>query len=251
LAVLVRARNRTVRVAEAGGSFASAAALFGYASLFSLAYVHLDAGTGALLLFGAVQITMVGWGLLRGERPSGREWVGLIAAIGGLVLLTFPSLSSPPPLPAGAMLAAGIAWGIYSLRGRGTKDALAATASNFARSLPLTASLVIVWLILGRLHATTTGLLLAATSGALASGIGYSLWYAALRHLAAARAGLVQLAVPVVAALGGVAFLGEHITMRLAGAACAILGGIAFATLRPPTRSRRMQQKADVDCDQS
>ena len=141
LAVLVRARDKTVRLAASGGSFASAAALFGYASTFSLAYVHLDAGTGALLLFGAVQVTMVGWGLLRGERPSGREWVGLIAAIGGLVLLTFPSLSSPPPLPAGAMLAAGIAWGIYSLRGRATKDALGATASNFARSVRYTRSL--------------------------------------------------------------------------------------------------------------
>jgi drug/metabolite transporter (DMT)-like permease len=131
------------------------------------------------------------------------------------------------------MLAAGIAWGIYSLRGRGTKDPLAATAANFARSLPFTVAFALAWLLLAPLHASTKGVLLAVASGALASGIGYSVWYAALRHLTSARAGLVQLAVPVVAALGGVLFLEEHVTVRLAGAAGAILGGIALATLKP------------------
>ena len=132
LALIVRLRNRAPPSASAG-SFASAAALFAYAIAFSFAYVRLDSGTGALLLFGAVQMTMLGWAVARGERPRGREWLGLLAALGGLVVLVFPSLSSPPPLAAASMLAAGASWGVYSLRGKGTADPLAATASNFLK----------------------------------------------------------------------------------------------------------------------
>ena len=216
------------------GSLASAAALFAYAIAFSFAYVRLDSGTGALLLFGAVQMTMVGWAMVRGERPGAREWLGLLAALGGLVVLVFPSLASPPPLAAASMLAAGASWGVYSLRGKGTTDPLAATASNFARAVPFAIVVSALAFLLSRsVHVAPRGALCAVASGAVASGVGYSLWYAALRDLTATRAGIVQLSVPVVAALGGVLILGEHPTSRLAIASCAILGGIAFATLRP------------------
>lgn len=233
LALIVRLRNRAPASASAG-SFASAASLFAYAIAFSFAYVRLDSGTGALLLFGAVQMTMLGWAVARGERPRGREWLGLLAALGGLVVLVFPSLASPPPLAAASMLAAGASWGVYSLRGKGTADPLAATASNFLRSVPF--ALVIsagAFLVSGSPRIEPRGAACAIASGALASGIGYSLWYAALRDLTATRAGIVQLAVPVVAALGGVLLLGERPTGRLALASGAILGGIALATFRP------------------
>ena len=234
LAAIVRFRGRAP---ASSGSFASAAALFAYAIAFSFAYVRLDSGTGALLLFGAVQMTCSA-GPSRAESGLGLgEWLGLLAALGGLVVLVFPSLSSPPPVAAASMLAAGAAWGVYSLRGRGTADPLAATAWNFARAVPLAllASLL-AFGVSGSAHVSTRGAARAVASGALASGIGYSLWYAALRDLTATRAGIVQLAVPVVAALGGVLILGEHPTSRLAIASGAILGGIALATFRPKPR---------------
>ncbi len=231
LAAIVRLRGRAAR---SSGSLASAAALFTYAIAFSFAYVRLDSGTGALLLFGAVQLTMVGWAMVRGERPGAREWLGLLAALGGLVILVFPSLASPPPLAAASMLAAGTSWGIYSLRGRGTADPLAATSSNFARAVPFAIVVsAIAWLVSRSAHVAPRGAICAVASGAVASGIGYSLWYAALRDLTATRVGIVQLSVPVAAALGGVLILGEHPTSRLAIASCVILGGIAFAMLRP------------------
>lgn len=230
LAAIVALRARP---AASSGSLASAAALFAYAIAFSFAYVRLDSGTGALLLFGAVQMTMVGWGMARGERPGAREWLGLLAALGGLVVLVFPSLASPPPLAAASMLIGGVSWGIYSLRGRGTTDPLAATAANFARAVPFAVVVsAIAFALPGSAHVAPRGALSAVASGALASGIGYSLWYAALRDLTATRAGILQLSVPVLAALGGVVLLGEHPTSRLAIASCAILGGIAVATLR-------------------
>ena len=233
LAFLAWARDRRApRTEPSGGTFASAIALFVYAAAFSFAYVQLDAGTGALILFGAVQLTMVGWGLFRGERPKTNEWLGFLVALAGLVILTFPSLTAPPLVGAGLMLSAGIAWGVYSLRGRGIADPLRTTASNFERALLFTVALF-AWLAFsGGPHGSSTGALFAAASGALASGIGYSLWYAALRGLSATRAGIVQLAVPVVAASGGVAFLGERPSLRLLAAGVAILGGIALATLR-------------------
>lgn len=233
LSMLVWVRDRREPKTEAsGGTFGSAFALFTYAAAFSFAYVRLDAGIGALLLFGAVQATMVGWGLFRGERPRPREWIGFAIAIAGLVVLTFPSLSAPPLLPAGLMLGAGIAWGAYSLRGRGIADPLRATASNFERSLLFVLVLVVAVVVRGDARTTTKGALLAVASGALASGIGYSLWYAALRGLSATRAGIVQLAVPVVAGAGGIVLLDERLSLRLVAAAAFVLGGIALATLR-------------------
>jgi drug/metabolite transporter (DMT)-like permease len=213
-----------------GGSWGSALALFVYAAGFSLAYVRIPAGVGALLLFGCVQATMLGTGLVRGERPKPLEWVGLLLALGGLVGLTAPGATAPDLVGATLMAGAGVAWGVYSLRGRGSKNPLAATAQNFLLSVPLALALSAVSAgVQGAPHATAQGLVLAMASGALASGVGYSLWYAALPHLTATRAAIVQLSVPVLAATGGVLLLGEHATMRLLGAGTALLCGVLLA----------------------
>lgn len=213
------------------GSWVGATALFAYAAAFSFAYLRLATGVGALVLFAAVQITMIGWGLFRGERPRVVEWIGLGLAFGGIVMLVRPGLTAPDAAGVGLMFLAGVAWGVYSLRGRGTARPLAATADNFLRSVPLAAVLIV--LAFAGIHADTRGVVLAVVSGGLASGVGYSLWYAALRGLTATRAAIVQLSVPVLAALGGIAMLGETVTLRLAIAGVAILGGVALALWRP------------------
>jgi drug/metabolite transporter (DMT)-like permease len=230
LGLLSRARSGS----GGGGGWASAAALFAYAIGFSLAYLHIPAGVGALLLFGAVQATMIGWGLRHGERPRPREWLGLALALLGLVVLTRPGLAAPDPLGAALMAAAGVAWGIYSLRGRGEPLALRANAANFARSAPLALLASLGALAFAAPRLTTLGILLAIGSGAIASGLGYAIWYAALRGLTAPQAAIVQLSVPPLAALGGVLLLDETLTLRLLAAGAAILGGIALAvTARP------------------
>jgi len=215
--------------AAAGGSWGSALALFAYAAAFSFAYLRIGAGVGALLLFGAVQATMLAWALSRGERLRWAEWAGLLAAVAGLVALVRPGLSAPDPAGAVLMIAAGAAWGAYSLRGRGASRPLAATAANFARAVPMAVALSIV--LLGSVHLSTRGALLAAVSGALTSGVGYSLWYAALAGLTATQAAVVQLSVPVLAAAGAVALLGETLTPRLGACGAIILGGVALALL--------------------
>lgn len=226
LVALARRRAR-------GGSWASAAALALYAYLFSLAYLRIPAGIGALALFGAVQATMIASGLARGERPRAREWVGLALALGGLVALARPGRSAPDLLGVAAMSAAGVAWGVYSLRGRSNADALGVNAANFTRAAVLVP--VLAALALGvppsapAFHVTPRGALLALVSGAITSGLGYALWYVALRGLTATRAAIVQLPVPLLTALGGVALLGERLTLRLALCAAAILGGVALA----------------------
>jgi len=213
-----------------GGSWGSALALFAYAAGFSLAYVRIPAGVGALLLFGCVQATMLGTGLVRGERPRPLEWVGLLLALGGLVGLTAPGATAPDFVGAALMAGAGVAWGIYSLRGRGSTHPLAATANNFLLSVPMVLVLSAVSVgVQGAPHATARGVVLAVTSGALASGVGYSLWYSALPHLTATRAAIVQLSVPVLAATGGVLLLGEQVTVRLVGAGTALLCGVLLA----------------------
>jgi drug/metabolite transporter (DMT)-like permease len=226
LALGLLARGRGLRQ---HGSQAAAWFLFAYALCFSLAYRSIPAGTGALLLFGAVQVTMVAFGLLGGERPPTRVWAGLVLALAGLVVLTAPGLAQPDPLGAASMALAGVAWGLYSLRGRGSAAALQANAANFARTVPLAllASLV-AWPCAG-VHVTARGALLAVASGALASGLGYAIWYAVLPRLAATTAAIVQLTVPPMAAFGGVLWLGEVATARLWTAAAAILGGVALA----------------------
>jgi drug/metabolite transporter (DMT)-like permease len=236
LAALVAWRQR-VR-AWAGFDPWAALALFVYAIAFSFAYLSLTAGAGALVLFGAVQITMIVVGLVSGERLAVGGWTGLALAFAGLVYLVAPGLGAPPLLPALLMTVAGLAWGVYSLRGRGIADPLRATASNFIWSVPL--ALLSSALLSHQHYATPRGLALAVASGAVASGLGYVIWYAAVRRLAALRAAAVQLSVPVIAALGGVVLLGEQFTSRLALASIAVLGGIAlvlYSRLRAPDRA--------------
>lgn len=224
---------RTGVVPKHAGQWTSAAALFAYAAAFSFAYVSLGAGTGALILFGAVQLTMIVAGLRAGERPVTAEWVGLGLAVSGLVVLVFPGLTAPAPAGAALMAAAGVAWGVYSLRGRGSTEALRNTAGNFLLTVPMAVLMLAV--AGGTAGWSARGVLLAATSGALASGVGYAIWYATLPSLTATRAALVQLLVPVIAAAGGVAVLGEAVPLRLPVAATLVLGGVALAvTSRSP-----------------
>lgn len=213
------------------GSWCSALALFAYAACFSFAYVSLSAATGALLLFGAVQTTMISFGLWKGERLKARQLAGLALALGGLFALLLPGLSAPPLLGALSMLAAGIAWGIYSLRGKGAANPTRITAGNFMRAVPFAAALSLV--MFSRLSLDGYGILLAIASGGVASGVGYAIWYAALTGLHSTSAATVQLSVPVIAAFGGIAFLGEAITPRLLITSLAILGGIALIAAGP------------------
>ncbi|MEN3113396.1 DMT family transporter [Uliginosibacterium paludis] len=209
-----------------GGNWGSGFALFAYAAGFSFAYLSLPAATGALLLFAAVQATMIGQALRRGERFGPRQLGGLVLGCAGLILLLLPGLSAPPLAGALLMLAAGAAWGVYSLRGRGKSDPLQATAGNFLRALPFALLLSLLGPQTTRLDAA--GFVLALASGALASGAGYAVWYSVLPALKASHAGVVQFSVPVIAALGGVLFLGEPASLRLLLASVAILGGIAL-----------------------
>lgn len=214
------------RAATVPGNWAGAFSLFIYAAAFSYAYLHLDAGAGALLLFGAVQLSMITWGLLRGERLHRLQVVGLVLAAAGLVALLLPGTSTPSLSASCLMVLAGIAWGAYSLLGKGTPDPLAATAGNFIRTLPIVAVLCLV--ALGSLEWDSAGVVYALLSGGLTSGIGYAIWYAAMPGLAAIQAASVQLSVPLLTALAGSVLLGESLTGRLMLAGVAILGGIAL-----------------------
>lgn len=209
------------------GKIVSALLLFLYAAAFSFAYINLSTGTGALVLFGSVQATMLVAALGSGERPHPSEWAGLALALCGLVYLVFPGLTAPPLASSACMAGAGISWGLYSLRGRGASDPLADTTNNFVLALPLAVGVNL--LTLGNVHVSRTGIVFAILSGALASGVGYVVWYAALRGLTATRAATVQLPVPVLAAGGGVLILSETVTPRLLFAAMVILGGVGLA----------------------
>ncbi|HYO99979.1 MAG TPA: DMT family transporter [Pyrinomonadaceae bacterium] len=209
----------------------SALLLFLYAAAFSFAYINLSTGTGALILFGSVQATMLSVALRSGERPHASEWAGLLLALGGLVYLVFPGLQAAPPLLSSTcMVVAGVSWGLYSLRGRGSADPLSDTTGNFVLALPLALAFNLLALR-GDAHVSRAGIMLAVLSGALASGVGYVVWYAALRGLTATRAATVQLAVPVLAAAGGIVVMSERVTLRLLLAAVVILGGVALALL--------------------
>jgi drug/metabolite transporter (DMT)-like permease len=213
------------------GNWISASALFVYAAGFSFAYVSLSAGTGALLLFGAVQATMILWGLHKGERLSMIQIVGFILAVIGFVALVFPGLSAPPLAGSILMLGAGVAWGVYSLRGKGERNAASVTAGNFVRAVPFATALIVVfapWT-----HADLAGIAYAIISGAVTSGLGYVVWYTALSGLKAASAATVQLSVPVLAATGGILLLSEPITLRYLLASVAVLGGIALVVATP------------------
>jgi drug/metabolite transporter (DMT)-like permease len=206
------------------GNWISAFFLFAYAICFSFAYLGLTAGTGALILFGAVQLTMIATAIVRGERPQTLEWIGLIAAVAGLVYLVLPGLTAPPIASSALMAAAGASWGFYTLRGRGSTAPLADTTGNFIRSVPMVAVAVIPFL--WTINLSTNGVLLAIASGAVTSGVGYSVWYSALRYLTATRAAVLQLAVPLLTAGFGILLLAEAATARLAIAGALILGGI-------------------------
>jgi drug/metabolite transporter (DMT)-like permease len=223
LFVLARARRSA---SPEKGSWQSALALFAYAAFFSYAYLSLAAATGALLLFGAVQATMIGYGLWKGERFRPLQLFGFALAIGGLVGLLLPGLSAPPLVGAILMLAAGGAWGWYSLRGRKAVDAIGATAGNFMLSIPFAAALALV--MYGGLEVDLAGVGYAVASGAIASGMGYAIWYSVLPALKSGTAATVQLSVPAIAAFGGVILLGEPLSLRLVLASIAILGGIAL-----------------------
>lgn len=227
LIAILKISNKTGSPSK--GSWVSGAMLFLYAITFSFAYITLDTGTGALILFGSVQITMILLSLISGNRLHISEWAGLSIAFTGFVYLVLPGVSSPSVVGFTLMTVAGIAWGIYTLKGRGSDNPLADTAYNFLRTVPLVIILAII--TVHNLHYTLEGVLLAILSGAIASGIGYMIWYIALGDLSATQAAVVQLAVPVIAALGGVIFVSEPLTLRLILSGFIILGGILLVVL--------------------
>lgn len=228
LLVLIKLNNKINSTATKGSWFASSM-LFLYAITFSFAYITLDTGTGALILFGAVQLTMILLSLISGTRLHITEWTGIIIAFMGFVYLILPGVTTPSFLGFILMTVAGIAWGIYTLIGRGSKSPLTDTAYNFLRTVPLVILLAII--AISQAHYSYEGILLAVLSGGIASGIGYSIWYSALGGLSATQAAVLQLLVPVIAALGGVIFVSEAITLRLVIAATMILGGILSVVL--------------------
>ena len=230
LGLIARTRHRPAPAERL--AWGSAIALFVYAIGFSLAYLRIPAGTGALILFAAIQFTMIGGGIWSGERPRLAEWIGLAMSLTGLLVLTLRGQSRPDPVGALLMLAAGIGSGIYSFRGRRFADAVVGNAAIFVRTIPM--AIVVSGIAWARnaLHAEPSGIALALVSGVATTGVGYAIWYMALRGLTATRAAIVQLIVPVIAAVGGVAILGEHFTPRLLIAGVLIVGGIALATAR-------------------
>ena len=230
LLALQRLSSRTgTIVGRTWDSLIGAAALAVYAFAFAFAYARIDAGTGALMLFGGVQLTMLTWSVVSGERSGALEWIGLATAAAGLVVLTHPGSTAPDHRGAALMASAGVAWGIYTLRGRGAGDPLARTATSFLWAA--IAGAAVVALLAGGVLVSGRGVMLATISGALASGVGYMLWYIALPSLTAFRAALLQLMVPALTALAAVPLLGEHISRRLVWASALILGGIAIAAL--------------------
>jgi len=211
------------------GNWISGLVLFLYAAAFSFAYIDLSAGTGALLLFGAVQATMILWGFNKGERLNLIQIAGFAIAVSGLVVLVFPGLSAPPLIDSILMAGAGVAWGVYSLRGKEEKDPISATSRNFFFAIPFAVVLSIA--LIPRMHIDLPGTTYAVISGAITSGLGYVIWYSALPGLKAASAATVQLSVPVLAAAGGILLLGEPMTLRYLLASIAVLGGIALVVV--------------------
>ena len=237
LTVIVLPRwHRTGRTST---DWRAVATLFTYVVFFSFAYLYLSAGTGALILFGAVQLTMLFIALQRGEHFSSGSWAGLALASLGLIYLVLPGITAPDPLGAILMTVAGVAWGLYSLVGQGAQDPLGATANNFIYSVPLV--IIVSLLFMEDNQVSSNGMILAVISGAVTSGLGYVVWYAALRDLVAMRAATVQLSVPIIAAFGGVVLLSEQLTMRLVLSAFATLGGIwiVLAQRAGPTGNSR------------
>ncbi|MCR9223758.1 MAG: DMT family transporter [Hyphomonas sp.] len=214
------------------GTWAGGVALLAYAAFFSYAYIALSAGMGAIILFALVQLTMLGWGLFQGERLSTLQWAGFVVAIAALIWLVSPSIEAPPLLATAAMAIAGMGWGAYSLLGRGVSDPTAATAGNFLRASALGLPILVLTISFApEPLPPTDGILIAVVSGAVTSGLGYVIWYSVVKQLSASRAGIAQLSVPAIAAIGGVLFLSEPITLRFALSTLAILGGVGLAVL--------------------
>jgi len=230
------------RVLPVGGSWTAAAILAVYALPFAYSYTQLSAGTGALILFGCVQVTMLVAAVGSGERPHAMQWAGLALALGGLVNLVFPGLTAPSPTAAILMTIAGVCWGLYTLQGRFTSNPLVQTTGNFVRVVPLIGAASLA--VFPRGHVEPKGVVFAVASGALASGLGYVVWYAALRSLSAVRAAVVQLAVPLLAAGGGVLLLAETVTVRLVLSTVLVLGGIAMAIVGGRPSRREADQSA-------
>ena len=227
LVLLLRASRRTAL----GGSWPAAATLLGYAIPFSFAYLRLAAGTGALILSASVQASMIAWGMWRGDHPRFGEWVGLALSLVGLIVLVLPSLSAPPPGSAALMAIAGISWAAYSLQGHDKLDPLAANAGNFLRVTPAAVAIAAGAALLGNTKVTLPGAALAAVSGALCTGIGYAIWYAALRGLTRTRAAVVQFVTPAMAAFGAVLLLGEAVSLQLVVSGVVIFAGVGLALL--------------------
>jgi len=234
LLLIVRLTSNKSSVRE-HGSWTSALVLFIYAVCFSYAYISLSAGAGALILFGVVQGTMIAMALWSGDRPNVSEWLGWLLAFGGLVWLLIPGIEAPPAVGATLMALAGIGWGVYSIRGRGETNALVATCSNFVYSIAFVIILTAITVTSANL--TDRGILLAVISGAITSGVGYVIWYAALNYLSAMQAALVQLSVPAIAAAGGVILLAEPVSLRLLTSGALILGGISLALVQKSHRA--------------
>lgn len=234
-------------LAATRSNLAPSLALLAYALFFSLAYIELDVATGALVLFPSVQITMIGVSIYQGNRLTVTEWLGFALAFAGLVYLLFPGLSAPPPVPALMMLASGVSWGVYSLLGQRERYPVLSTARNFLYCVPACLLIIVVGLVRsteGDYAVTPHGLLLAILSGGVASGLGYILWYVSLRRITTTLASIAQLAVPVIAGLGGVIFLHETPSLRLISASVVIIGGIVLTILG---KRRPVRQVAVID----
>ncbi len=235
LALLLLTRKQTsIRGLIGGGNWHSAFWLFAYAVTLSFAYIGLDTGVGALILFALVQATMIGWSVFKGDRPIVPEWAGLIIAFSAFVWLVSPGLEAPDPFSAFLMALSGIAWGAYSLRGRGATDPLKATAGNFILAVPM--AIAVSAICFSQNNASTYGILLGIASGAITSGIGYAIWYRVLPQLSAMQGSIVQLTVPVIAGLGGLIWSGEPFTLRFVLGSVFILGGVALAIISKTKR---------------
>ena len=234
LAILVFRSGLTEAISK-HGNLPAAAALFVYAAGFSFAYLALDTGMGALILFACVQATMIGWAVFAGDRPNALEWLGICIALAAFVGLVSPGLTAPDPLGTALMVAAGIGWGIYSLIGRKAENPLKATAGNFVLSVPIAIALIIIFH--REVSVTQFGLVMAVASGAITSALGYALWYRCLPQLSPTQAAVVQLTVPAIATMGGIIFSSEQLTLRLAVFSVLILGGVAITILAKQRRS--------------
>ena len=245
LAILVSWKQKSIKKLTKHGNWISAAALFGYASAFSYAYVVLETGIGALILFTCVQASMIGWAIIKGDRPLALEWVGLIIDFGAFVWLVSPGLQAPDPFAAFLMLVSGISWAIYSTRGKSATDALTdplgATAGNFILSIPF--ALILLVVLFSQVNLDSYGIIMAIGSGVITSAIGYAIWYMALPNISQTQAAIVQLTVPVIAGVGGTLFSGEVWTLRFAISATLILGGVAIAILAKSNRAKSKRTK--------